>query len=44
VFLPAAYLNANGRSDKAEFLPELVDQKSLVGEMKRRRDVREEDE
>src|SRR5262245_48952700 len=40
----AAHLNPNRRAEEAELLAELVDEESLIREMKGRRHVREEHE
>src|SRR5207247_6406432 len=44
IAIAAAHLNADRRPDEAEFLPQLIDQETLVGKVERRGDVREEDE
>src|SRR5213080_2685083 len=44
VLIPPSYLNANRRPHEPELLPQLVDEKPFIREMKRRRDVGEEDE
>src|SRR6185369_9138068 len=44
VAIAPADLDPDRRADEAELLPQLIDQEALVGKVKRRRDVGEEDE